>query len=113
VDGLSDFSTLTNKKIPIISGFSYERASLLEATKRETQMVGIHKPAKGKTPQITPKNLLKNYPGRSEWSSNYMFNILPSQTIERLVSGDFTVSSKKIGEAVHYAIQYILAAMFE
>jgi hypothetical protein len=29
------------------------------------------------------------------------------------VSGDFTVSSKKIGEAVHYAIQYILAAMFE
>jgi adenylosuccinate synthase len=114
VDGLHDFSTLSGWQIPVITGFTYTRPRL-EWIGRIYDIIhaGIYEYKNNKIPEITPSYLLKNYPSRGDWSSEYMFwAYMGSTSMERTVWWDFQVTTEQIWEAVHYVIQYIMAAMF-
>ncbi len=106
-DWLNDFSTLTWGSIPVATWFSYTRPNLEgKWNTHESWWVVVW------DEKITPDTLLRWYPSRSDWSSEYMFNSAGSLS-ERLVQWDFSVSTDQIGMAVHNVVQYIIASIFK
>ncbi len=106
IDGLSDFSQLTGGKIPLVTWYIHNVWAHNPVWAHSENFGGA------KNLDLTPANLLLNYPNWAQNSSNAMFNI--SQDSSRIlgISGDMHVSGESIWVWVSYLLEYILSAMF-